>query len=587
MADDRFVRQFATIVSVDAVGFSRMMGTNADATVEIFEARSRIIRDVCAAYGGTSFGAAGDSVMADFSVPASALMAAIEFQDGIAQLNARSPPQQRLDFRVGINTGNVIVRNDNRYGDNVNIAARLQEIAPAGGIVVSGSTHAFVHTMSLARFTPIGEHTFKNIAYPVAAWSVQPGRRSGLSVPPIAEQPRPADAPPAIAVLPLRGGGDGAIEAMGQGVSEDVIAGVSGMRWLPVVAKGSSFLFPHSVPPRAAGHAMNARYVVSGEIERRGNNVGILVKLDDVRHDRTIWSGAFEQSLDDMLRAEHRIGVDLVAALADEVDRAEQMRTFTLPAETLDGWQLVRRGRWHMAQRTSEDLELARTLFEDALARDPTSTAAMNELAWWHFWRAWRHFGGGVDVSENMLRVVGHAQDVLSHDPEDARAHYHLGIHAIMQADPSRALGHLDEALRLNPSHAHAHSSVGSARLLLGDAANALPAMLTAERLSPFDLYRFHNLGEIACSHVLLEEWNQAADAARRSLALAPAYWYAGVLRLVALWRSGRHAEAAFARRVFEARHPDFDPRRIDRIPFANKSHNASIAADFARAMTP
>jgi len=209
--DGRFTRQLATIAAVDAVGFSLLIGLNPDLAVAAFEKRSGIILDTCRAFGGVPFGAAGDSVMAEFGLPLDALMAALEFQHRIIELNLSEPEAQRMSFRVGINTGDIIVRDANRYGDNVNIAARLQETAPENGIVISDTTWNLIRPVSTARFCDMGEQLFKNILYPVHAYLVLgpgvgspcPNDLSGKPAAP-ASAPRhdmPA-APPAVAILP-------------------------------------------------------------------------------------------------------------------------------------------------------------------------------------------------------------------------------------------------------------------------------------------------------------------------------------------------------------------------------------------------
>jgi class 3 adenylate cyclase len=172
MADVQFTRQLATIISVDAVGFSRMMGRNADLAVAVFEERAAIIRSTCRTFGGEIFGAAGDSFMAEFGLPARAMLAAIEFQRRIIELNAGAPEDARMAFRVGINTGDVIVRDASRYGDDVNIAARLQESAPENGIVISETTYNHIQRLSIARFCDMGEKRFKNILFPVRNYLV-------------------------------------------------------------------------------------------------------------------------------------------------------------------------------------------------------------------------------------------------------------------------------------------------------------------------------------------------------------------------------------------------------------------------------
>lgn len=598
MADGQFTRQLATIICVDAVGFSRLISENADQAVAAFEKRAAIIRAACEAYGGEVFGAAGDSVMAEFGVPASALLAALEFQRRIAELDLRSPPDGRMLFRVGVNTGDVIVRAASRYGDNVNIAARLQELAPPGGIVVSETTLNHVRQLSAARFCDMGEKRLKNILYPVRTFLVlspEAGVPCPEGAPPDGDMP-PADeaavpllpGPPAVAVLPFRAIGaaaDGA--AIAEGLAEDIVIGLSKVRWIPVIAPSSSFQFRGAaVSAAAASRALGARYLVTGSVEfgRQSNRVKAL--LEDLSARRTLWVGSFRIASEGMPAVPEEIAGEIVVALAKELDRVEQEHTLRLPLERLDAWQLVRRGRWHMGRGTPEDTDRAFGFFRRAIDLSPESTSALNELSWWYFWRAWLGFGEAANYDADLERVVEFARRALDIDPHDARPHYHLGITDIMRGRPAEALLHLDQALALNPSLSFAHSAKGSAHLLLGEASRAIPCHMQAERLNPFDLYRFHNLGELAAAHAFVGDWDASAAAAKTALELSPGYWYARLIRVGSLHRAGHDEAVVQELSAFAQRHPLFDMRRAEFVPYVDKAFNRFLIDNFREAET-
>jgi adenylate cyclase len=592
MADGRFTRQLATIVSVDAVGFSRLIGLNPDIAVAAFEKRSRIITDTCRAYGGEPFGAAGDSVMAEFGMPADALMAALEFQSSIIELNLGEPEAQRMSFRVGINTGDIIVRDANRYGDNVNIAARLQETAPENGIVISGTTWNHIRWISAVRFCDMGEHLLKNILYPVRSYLVLgsevgspcPDDASGKPAAPTVRRDLSAG-PPTVAVLPFRVTDfDPEIGAMADGLAEDIIIGLSNIRWMPVIGKSSSFHFRGEDVSGLAGQVLGARYVVSGTIARDGRKVRIKAMLEDIADQRTLWAGRFEVYDEGLPSMPDEIGSEIVVALSKQVDRAGQSHAFHLPLESLDTWQLVRRGRWHMARRTREDTDAARLFYERAYELSPNSSTVLNELSWWHFWRSWVRFGGADDHAGDLSRVVDYARKALASDPGDARPHCHLGIADIMRGKPASAREHLAVALSINPSFSFASSAMGSAHLLLGEAEAGIPHFLQAERLSPFDIYRFHNLGELAAAYAFVGKWRESADAAEASLDLSPAYWYSRFIRIGALHRGGRYDEAAKELAAFRVRYPDFTMQRVELVPYVDAALNGFLIANFRAA---
>ncbi|MGN6764637.1 MAG: adenylate/guanylate cyclase domain-containing protein [Rhizobiaceae bacterium] len=225
MSEGQYTRQITTIASIDAVGFSRLMGIDDEFAVAAFEERRSIIADSCDAAGGRTFGAAGDSIMAEFGTPIDALRAAFDFQQRIVTLNDRVPGGMRMQFRVGINTGNVIVRGVSLYGDDVNIAARIQELAPYDGLAISETTWNHVRDKVAARFTDLGERTLKNIALPVRVFVAS--RESGDNARVGPQGTADPSAPPAIAVLPFQNeAGPQEFDYVADGIAEDIIQGL-------------------------------------------------------------------------------------------------------------------------------------------------------------------------------------------------------------------------------------------------------------------------------------------------------------------------------------------------------------------------
>lgn len=586
MADRQYTHQLATIMSIDAVGFSRLMGLDDESAVTAFEERRAIIIERCSKFGGRVFGAAGDSVMAEFGNPTEALLAAFDFQDRIAALNASAIQKMRMPFRAGINTGDVIVRGDSLYGDNVNIAARIQEFAPHNGLAISETTWHHVKDKSAAEFTDLGELPLKNIALPVRILIAARDERvspASLATPMLLAGDKlsksSSNGPPAVAVLPFRNdSGERDIDYIADGIAEDIIHGLSNTRWMMVIAKSSSFQFrDDALGTKAIGTALGARYLVSGALMRGGRHIRLNAALTDASNGRLVWSRRFERELVDIFELQDEIGSEIVSMLEKEVDRAEQARTFQVPWESLETWQLVRRGRWHMNRRTRKDTALALEFFEKAYLEDPNSSAVLDELAWWYFWRAWLRFGDTDDLD----KVTDYARKALRMDSQDARPHAYLGITDIMRGQPKSALEHLEDALHINPSFAFARSAKGSAHLLLGQAKEAIPLFHDAERLSPFDLYGFHNLGELTAAYCFTQNWDRAIETADRSLSLSPGYFYTAFLKIGALARSGRYEQARQELAIFKTRHPDFSNDRVSWIPFVDKKANAFLIENF------
>ena len=340
MAERNYTRQLATIISIDAVGFSRLMGIDDELAVAAFEERRDIIADSCRAFGGRTFGDAGDSIMAEFGNPIEALRAAFDFQGRVVALNASVAEDMRMPFRAGINTGDVIVRGGRLYGDDVNIAARIQEFAPHDGLAISETTWHHVKDKTASEFTDLGEFMLKNIALPVRVLIAGRGSNGSspaaltATIPPIHGQPRPSPkGPPAIAVLPFRSdGGERDVGYMADGIAEDIIYGLSNTKWLSVIAKSSSFQFrDYALGTRVIGNALGARYIVSGTMMRNGGQIRLNTSLADTSNGRLVWSQRFERGLVDIFNLRDQIGAEIVSILDKEVDRAEQVRTFQVP----------------------------------------------------------------------------------------------------------------------------------------------------------------------------------------------------------------------------------------------------------------
>lgn len=586
MAQEQYRRQMATILNVDAVGYSLMMGRDEDRAFRIFEERRDLISEICEKAGGRMFGLAGDSLMAEFGSASDCLGAVLDFQEAVDRLNGEEPESWRMTFRAGINTGIAIVKGDRLIGDDVNIAARLQDIAPPSGVVISDTSYQHVNGIMAVDFVFLGEQDLKNISFPVGAYSCT---RSGDVTKLVAAAPnkierdnRHAGGPPAIAVLPFRNiTSDPEMDFIADGVAGDIAAGLSRTRWLPVISRSSTFQFrDQRIDSITAGKTLGAGYVVSGTLLRSGDQLRLDASLEDVSNGQTVWTRRYDKKFSNILELQDQLGTEIIATLERQVERVEQARSGQMPWEDLETWQMVRRGRWHMQRRSSGDTALALECFEKALKSDPNSSAVLNELAWWYFWRAWVHLG----AEEYLNKSEYYATKSLYVDSQDARPHAYLGACEIMRRHPERSVGHLDSALQIDPSYAFAHSGMGSAKLLLGEPQAAIGFFLDASRLSPFDIYQFHNLGELASARYHVGDYEGAAADADRSLALAPGYFLSGVVKTAALVRLGRLDLARAQASLLKKRSPEFSIERMQWIPYADKSCNRSLIDAFSQA---
>lgn len=582
-----FQRRQAAVMSADGVGYSRLMAADEEATLARFMAFIEILTDIVHQHGGRTFGAAGDSIMAEFSRPIEAVQAAIAIQDALRAANEKLPESRRLPFRLGINVGDVIVQNERLFGDGVNVASRLQEIAEPGGIVVSDGIHAHAAPLLDASWEALGDLSLKNITHPVAAYRLHVGEPWPLvAAPAVAPVDTTTPVPgfagrPAIAVMPFDAGLAFEHEYLADGLAEDLITGLSAVRSFPVIDRGSSFSFRGAgLDAGRIGRALGARYLVGGSLREIGNGIRITVNLVDTGTGLLLWSAPFVRSRAEVVALHDDIVCRVIATLDARIDMSEQARSRSRPVADLDAWGLVHRGLWHQNRLTREDALEARRLFELAMQRDPASVEALVHMAWWHFWDVWTQRG-----DKTSLKVVASlASRALALDGQDARAHMLAGIARFMTGDPEGSLPALEEAVRLNPSLAVAHASIGSAKILSGRPQEAIAPLQAAMRLSPRDVYLFHAAGELASAYWLSGDNEKALEWCEKSLRLRPGYWYARMIAVCAKVRLGRQQAAMEELHELQQRCSSFSDSSVLWLPFTDKKCNQQLIAELRRA---
>jgi tetratricopeptide (TPR) repeat protein len=293
----------------------------------------------------------------------------------------------------------------------------------------------------------------------------------------------------------------------------------------------------------------------------------VQVRLTEAEEGRLVWSERYDREPHDLFAVRDGIARGIVAAVEPEFSRAEQVRSRTRPLESLDDWELVRRGVWHMNRLTRQDLEVAAELFQRALVRNPSSVEALVHLAWWHFWDVWVRRG----PTEGWVEMGRLSRRAMSLDRQDARPLMLTGIAEFMQGETARGRRLLERAIAINPSLAVAHASIGSTHILAGEPELAVEPLQTALRLSPDDFYIFHTLGELATARYMMGDYNLGLRAAEEALRVRFGYIHAHVVRIGCLARAGRILEAGEALRDLTSRHPGFSLADVAWLPFADR----------------
>ncbi len=395
---------------------------------------------------------------------------------------------------------------------------------------------------------------------------------------------------PAVAVLPFANFTDNpADDYLCEGLSEDLIDRLSRLRWLPVIARNSSFTFATgAAEPKTVGEKLGARYVLEGRLRPAGGSAGsgegyaIALALSDATTNLTVWTYRLSLPRERSQDALDPIVADIVGVLDAQIDHAEQLRARGNRQNHLAFNDLIWRGRWHLNRLSRADSETARKLFEQALELEPDSPEALIQATFRLGWSIWANRGSESEIQE--MRRMAHRAIVA--DANDGRGHMLAGIAELWLRQTDRARALLLRAVELNPSLCQAHAQLGCQFNLGGQPAAAIAPLRMAQRLSPNDIQVFFIIGELAMSYWMLGRWDEAIAQADQSLTRRPAYWYAAVVKINAFVGAG---DMASARRTLDellAVKPDFRPDYIDWIPFLDSAWNRRLKEGLAKVMS-
>ncbi len=488
--------------------------------------RKELIEPRSAAYGGRIVKLIGDGILMEFGSVVDAVRFAVDVQRAMAGRNSGVPEDRRIVYRIGINVGDIIVEDQDIYGDGVNIAARLEGLAEPGGICMAASAYEQVcHKLDLA-YHDMGEQKVKNIARPVRAYRVDPGTRE-----PEAARRDAASLPlpekPSIAVLAFANmSGDPEQEYFADGIAEDLITALSKVRWFFVIARNSTFTYKgQSVDVTKVARELGVRYVLEGSVRRAGNRIRITAQLVDATTGRHVWAERYDREIEDIFALQDEMTQTIVGAVEPELGAAERERVLGKPPRNLDAWETYQRSLWHMWRFTEEDNAEARRLFLRAHELDPNFATVYAHQSYAQYIRV--VMGWAEDPDACLAAGLTAAETALALDDKDAVAYFALGRVHMMLGEHDAAIAALETSLILNPSFAQAHHGLGFALALAGRLAEAIDNFHRAERLSPRDplLWAFTITHALAC--ILSHRYEDAVDLARRTMRIprASGYW--------------------------------------------------------------
>jgi adenylate cyclase len=527
-------RKLAAIVAADVVGYSRLMGRDESWTLaRLRKHRAEHLNPVLTKYGGRLVKLTGDGALIEFGSAVDALSAAIEFQQAMAEVNADRSADTALVFRMGLHLGDLIVDGDDLYGDGVNVAARLEGEAPAGGILISRNIRDAVTGRLNATFEDLGGLSLKNIERPVRTfkvhWKASDWRTQAAPEVPVApavtlqSSPTPLPLPdkPSIAVLPFQNmSGDPEQEYFVDGLVEDIITALSRFKSLFVIARNSSFTYKgHVVDIKQVGRELGVRYVLEGSVRKAGGRVRITGQLIDSETGTHRWADRFDGALEDIFELQDEVTQKVVTALVPTVEMAEVERARRKPTADLGSYDYYLKGLATFQMPSKESLDEAMRLFRQALERDPENVSAVGMLLVCYANR--RGFGTVSDAAiekEEVVRLVRLAVHI-GRDDAGALAAAAWAIAYVLR-DLTFANEQVERALALNSNSAGAWAHSGWISLWSGNPAKALEHLSRSMRLDPLTAHG--RRAAFAHAHFFLDQYQEALQWAERQLRDGP-----------------------------------------------------------------
>ena len=561
MPSDALERRLAAILSADVAGYSRLMSEDEAGTIEALRGHRERMGELVRQHGGRVVDDVGDNLLAEFPSAADAVVAAVDVQRELGVRNRDVPEARRMQFRVGINLGDVMAEGERIYGDGVNIAARVQALAEPGGVAVSRAIFDQVDGKLELGFDDLGEHKVKNLPRPVHVYRLA-GEGGAAAT---AQRTVPGfSGRPAIAVLPFANPSDDPDEEFfAQGLADDLIHRLSAWRSFPVIARSSSLAYREKqLPAKQIAEALGARYLVEGSVRKAGDRVRITVQLTDGTTGRQVWSERYDRALEDVFAVQDEISEAVVASLHPQLLMMERDRARHQNG-SVDAWECSGRAWWHTDRNTAEDLAEGQRLFRRAIELDP-------DFVWPHYGLAVTHWsaivnGWSEDPEADVAAALREAETAATLDPRDPYGQLALGLANSLAGRGDRVLEALDRALALNPSLPNAYLWKGITLATRGRSDEALAALERGMRLAPNSPEIPTFQWGVAAAHFAAGRYERAAEHARPAQQGHPDHPMTISLLAAAYALSGKLDEARSALDRLRAKSAGFSPEAVRR----------------------
>ncbi len=569
---DRVERRLVAILAADVAGYSRLMGIDEEGTLaRLKDHRRAFVDPKVAEHRGRIVKTTGDGILIEFPSVVQAVECAVAIQRGMGERNKDVPVERRIEFRVGVNLGDIILDDGDIFGDGVNIAARLENLAEPGGVLVSRTVRNQVRDKLPFHFDDMGEHEVKNIARPLRVFRVRVDDKPADEL----TAARAVLARPAIAVLPFQNmSGDPEQEYFADGITEEIITALARFREFPVIARNSAFVFKgRAVDVMKAAKELGARYVLEGSVRKAGGRVRVTAQLIDGANGHHLWAERYDRDLADIFAVQDEITERVASEIAPAVRLAETQRSARKPPDNLDAWDHYLHGLMHANRFTPGDTEAARREFGLALRLAPDFAAAHAGLAWvelfagLHSWTA---------HAEAYQRGLGHARRAVASDEGDALSHSALCFALNFSGDRNAGIDAGKRAVALNPNHPRAWLALGHALLYVPDTRDAIEPLQRAIATGRHEPLLWHAHTCLARALYIAGDFAACIEHTNKSRMLNPELPRSRAYAAAALAQLGRQGEAAAELAELYRKWPDFGARYFDVLPLPPE-HRAAL----------
>jgi adenylate cyclase len=538
VTEEQAKRKLAAILSADAKDYSRLMEDDEEPTVRTITAYRELMVTQIQNQNGRVVDAKGDNLLAEFSSVVDAVRCAVEIQKELGRRNAELAEHRKMEFRIGVNLGDVIEEDETIYGDGVNIAARLEALAGGGGICISGTAFDQVESKLGLEFEYLGEQAVKNIRKPVRVYRL---RMEGV-VPTVGmSRELPLPDKPSIAVLPFMNmSGDPEQEYFSDGMSEDIITALSQLPEMFVIARNSTFIYKgKSVNVHQVGRELGVKYVLEGSVRKAGKRVRITAQLIDATTGHHLWAERYDRDLEDIFAIQDEITLKILKALQVKLTDGEQARLYDKGTENIDAYLKLWQSRSYFSHHNRGSNLLARQICEEIIALEPEWELPHALLGWTHWQDVWLR--SSESPEESLQKAFQCAQKAISLN-ESPIARALLGFLYTLTRQHEKALEEGERSIALDPNSADAHAWYAYTLYSAGEPAKAVSLLEKALRMNPFPpSWYFLFLGS---SYRQLGRYEEAISACKKAILKEPTNLFAHIFLAVNYAMSGHEEEA-------------------------------------------